>query len=238
MEKININNKLSDARDKFSSGEELLQEIKSILAQDEQRENLIRDEIRQGNTNADSNNFNLDLLNTDQIYHLTHLKKIATQYRLRFLDSRHFKEELPYEALLKTKKLQKEHQTTLKGFKILAPGKAFKLKNADDPLLFAPIGNGYFYLIHKWGNDLSIWRKIKMWPLRGIGHMAAFIFLISFIFVSLVPERFVNAELTTPKLLLFAFMIFQWFGGLTLFYMIKKGKNFSPSVWRSTYINA
>ena len=32
--------------------------------------------------------------------------------------------------------------------------KLFRLKNTDDPLLFVPLGNSYFYLVHKWGNDL------------------------------------------------------------------------------------
>ena len=48
----------------------------------------------------------------------------------------------------------------------MAPSKLFKLKNADDPLLFASLGSDYFYLIDKWGNDLSYFRKISMWPFK------------------------------------------------------------------------
>lgn len=238
MKKVDVKNKLEQLRDESISGDALLAQYKAILAADDNLEDQILYEIQNGNVGNDGNIFDVDILSADRIFTENQIKKICTIYRLRFLDSKYFKDNLPYEALLKTKELQKQHQTTLKGFKILAPGKAFKLKNADDPLLFAPMGKGYYYLIHKWGNDLNFWRKLKMWPLRGLEHMAVTVFLFSFIFVHLIPARFINAEMTTPKYLLFAFIIFQWFGGLVLFYFIKKGKNFSPNVWNSKYINA
>lgn len=238
MKKTNIKTKLSGVRDKFTSGEALLQEIKSVLKEDDRLEDHIRTEINRGSDSTNRNFFDFDLLEADRIFHENQIKEICKIYRLRFLDSKYFKDQLPYEAIIKVKQLQKQHQTTLKGFKILAPAKAFKLKNADDPLFFAPIGNGYYYLIHKWGNDLSFFRKLIVWPLRGIEYMAVFIFLLSLVFTALVPSRFINAEMTAPKFLLFSFMMAQWFGGLTLFFMIKKGKNFSPTVWKSTFINA
>lgn len=238
MKKTDIKLKLSRVRDKFTSGEDLLQEIKNILQEDQDLEDHIRAEIDRGKGNSNSNSFDLDKLEADRIFNEDQIKQICKIYRLRFLDSRYFKEELPYQAITKVKQLQKQHQTTLRGFKILAPAKAFKLKNADDPLFFAPIGNGYYYLIHKWGNDLSFFRKIMVWPLRGIENMGIFIFLMSMIFTALVPARFINAEMTAPKFLLFSFIMASWFGGLVLFFMFKKGKNFSPTVWNSSFINA
>src|SRR5699024_9523529 len=116
---------------------------------------------------------NLEVIEADRIFHLEQIKKICVVDRLRFLDSHYFKKELPIEALQKTKHIEKLHQTEFTGFKIMAPAKSFRLKNADDPLLFAPMGNGYYYLIHKWGNDLSPWRKLKAWPYKGIEYMVA-----------------------------------------------------------------
>lgn len=238
MKKTDLKVKLSQQRDKFTSGAELLQEIKTLLQEDGAQDRQILNEIEHGETLQNTNDFNFDLLETENIFHIDHIKRICIVYRLRFLESRFFKEDLPYEAISKIKQLQKEHQTTLQEFKILAPAKAFKLENADDPLLFAPIGNDYYYLIHKWGNDMSIFRKIKMWPLRGWGNMAAFILLLSLIFVALVPPRFTNGPLTPPKFLFFAFFMAQWFGGFMLYFMIKKCRNFSGAVWKSTFINA
>jgi len=57
----------------------------------------------------------------------------------RYLHPKYFKNEFPQEAINKIKALEKEHNITLSGFKIMAPSKLFKLENPDDPLLFAPI---------------------------------------------------------------------------------------------------
>ena len=99
-----------------------------------------------------TNNFEIGALETNRVYHIDDIKKICISYRLRFLNSQLFKADLPYEAIQNIKDLEKTHETSLSGFKIMAPSKLFKLANADDPLLFAPIENGYYYLIHKWGN--------------------------------------------------------------------------------------
>ena len=120
------------------------------------------------------NNFNPELLSTKNIYHINTIEKICVDYRLRFLDSNYFKGDVPYEAILKIKTLEKEHNIALSGFKIIAPSKLFRLKNADDPLLFAPIGNGYYYLIHKWGNDMSPFRKLAMWPFKTFENLLVF----------------------------------------------------------------
>lgn len=43
---------------------------------------------------------------------------------------------------------------------IMAPKKSFELQEKPkDPLFFYKINDEYYYLIHKWGNDLSIFRR-------------------------------------------------------------------------------
>ena len=101
------------------------------------------------------NNFDLNKLSKSRIYHIDHIKKVSIDYRLRFLDIKYFKNKLPIEALKQIKKLEKEHKTKLSEFKIMAPSVLFRLEKKDDPLLFVPLGNEYYYLIHKWGNDLK-----------------------------------------------------------------------------------
>lgn len=240
MGKINIKNKLRRERDKFTSGEKLLQNIETILAEDRARENKIYREITRGAGISVplTNDFILDLLDTDKIYHIDQIKEICILYRLRFLDSQYFKDDLPYEALWETKQLQRKHQTTLKGFKILAPAKAFRLKNADDPLLFVPIGNDYYYLIHKWGNDLHPLRKIIMWPMRNLECMVFFLLGLSILLTIIFPKQLFTKNLTGPEFFIIALFMFNWVGGIAIYYLFKKGKNFSPSVWRSHYFNA
>ena len=109
------------------------------------------------------NNFKIDKIDANRIYHIDQIKKICIDYRLRFLDANLFKGQFPIEAVEEIKVIEKTHQTELTSLKMMAPSKLFKLENADDPLLFAPMGNGYYFLIHQWGNDLHPLRKFLVW---------------------------------------------------------------------------
>ena len=82
-------------------------------------------------------------------------------------------------AFSEISKLESSHNTILSNFKIMAPSKLFRLKNTDDPLLFVPLGNNYFYLVHKWGNDLHPYRKLLMWPFKNLWNMICFLLLLS-----------------------------------------------------------
>src|SRR5690606_19848294 len=106
-----------------------------------------------------SNNFRIDLLDGKRIFHLADIEKTCINYRLRFLDAHLYKAAFPYETVVRIKELEKEHSINLQGFKLMAPASVFKLKNADDPLLFAPIGNDFYYLVHSWGKDRSEERR-------------------------------------------------------------------------------
>ena len=80
-------------------------------------------------TNADSINvFDFDQLETRKIFHLSQIKKVCIDYRLRFLDIKYFKGNLPKEAIEKITQLEKDHQTTLDGFKIMATSVLFTFK--------------------------------------------------------------------------------------------------------------
>ena len=60
----------------------------------------------------------------------------------------------------------------------MAPSVLFRLEKKDDPLLFVPLGNEYYYLIHKWGNDLHPFRKALMWPFKNIWNLLLSCFCI------------------------------------------------------------
>ncbi|CAN0604076.1 unnamed protein product, partial [Ectocarpus sp. 12 AP-2014] len=159
LPKTNIEQKLSSIKKKRILAEDIdLKQVYSILSNLDNELDRIEKNVIIGNGVA-NNKFNIDLLNSDKIYHTKEIKQICIDYRLRFLDTKYFKGTIPAEGLSKIKALEKEHDTEIKGFKIIAPSKLFKLEDKDDPLLFAPIGNGYYYLIHQWGNDLQPFRK-------------------------------------------------------------------------------
>jgi hypothetical protein len=121
--------------------------------------------------------------------------------------------------------------------KIVAPSKLFKLKNADDPLLFVPIGNEYYYLIHKWGNDLHPLRQLLMWPFKNIVTSILSILLLSSVLTSLMPLTLFRAEPNWSDFVLIFMFMFKSIAAGVIYYAFAAGKNFSRAIWDSTYYN-
>jgi len=184
------------------------------------------------------NNFDLDKLATANIFHIDNIKNTCIDYRLRFLDLKYFKNDLPQEAFDKIARLEAVHGTTLSGFKIMAPSKLFRLKNTDDPLLFVPIGNDYFYLIHQWGDDLNPFRKLFMWPFKNIWNLMVLIMGISWIATSLTPMAIFSKTTSWSTYWMVYFFMFKAIASIVLFYGFALGKNFNPAIWNSKYNKA
>lgn len=183
------------------------------------------------------NQFDFDQLETKRIFHRDTIKKICIDYRLRFLDLDYFKGDVPVEAIESIQALEKAHKTELQNMKIVAPSKLFKLKNADDPLLFVPIGNEYYYLIHKWGNDLHPLRQLLMWPFKNIVTSILSILLLSLVLTSLMPLTLFRAEPNWSDFVLIFMFIFKSIAAVVIYYAFAAGKNFSRAIWDSTYYN-
>ena len=189
-------------------------------------------------TKTERNQFVFELLESDKIFHIDQIKETCIDFRLRFLDSKYFKGTIPKSAVQQIKKLEESHNTKLKGFKIMAPSKLFKLEDKDDPLLFAPIGNGYYYLIHKWGNDLHPFRKVLVWPFKNIVNLAFFVFLISYLCALLIPEGLFSRSSGSSEFLIVFFFVFKSLAAVVVYYGFAMGKNFNPAIWNSKYFNA
>ena len=169
LERTNLQREMELLPRKEMKEQEVLEEVKKILKREENSEEEILRKIAEGSAEESiSNPLVFDLLQTEKIYHENQIKKICVDFRLRFLDTKFFKGDLPAEALSAVKEVEKKHGISLQGFKIVAPAKYFRLENADDPMLFAPLGNGYYYLLHKWGTDMHPLRKLLMWPLKNL----------------------------------------------------------------------
>jgi len=238
LPKTNLETKLQRIRDKRIPSEDILSEVKSIFQQNEIERTDISERLKAKN-HIGENTCNLQLLKAEKMYHISDIKKICVEYRLRFLDSNFFKKEIPEEAISKIRELEKEHKSTFVTFKIVAPAKLLKLENADDPLLFLPLGNDYFYLIHKWGNDLHPLRKWLMWPYKSFENLVAAVFAISILLTAITPMgAFTKGEATNQEYLLLFLFMFKAVGGIVLFYGFAKGKNFNNAIWNSKYYNA
>lgn len=184
------------------------------------------------------NSFDFDTLDTNRIYHIRHIKKVCIDYRLRFLDLRYFKPALPQEAIEAIEKLETLHNTRLEQLKIVAPSRLFKLEDKDDPLLFVPLGNDYFYLVHKWGNDLHPLRKLLVWPFKSLPNLMVLVFLISFLATFMIPSGLFSKQESTAEFWILYFFMFKMIASIVLFYGFALGKNFNPAIWDSKYFNA
>jgi len=237
IERTDIQKQLNKVRKRRISSEDILKEVQDIFTQNDKEREAISREISAKNADY-VNNLRLDLLEQDRIYSLEDIKTLCVDYRLRFLDSHFFKGDIPEEAISKTRDLEKEHDCTLKGFKVVAPSKLLKLENADDPLLFAPMGNGYFYLIHKWGRDLHPFRRLLMWPYKSFENLVFMIFLLSILLTAISPISMFTKDANTQEYLMLFLFIFKGVAGMVLFYGFAKGKNFNTAIWDSKYYNA
>ena len=184
------------------------------------------------------NNFDLNKLSKSRIYHIDHIKKVSIDYRLRFLDIKYFKNKLPIEALKQIKKLEKEHKTKLSEFKIMAPSVLFRLEKKDDPLLFVPLGNEYYYLIHKWGNDLHPFRKALMWPFKNIWNLLLAVLALSLVFTELTPLSLFTKNQNDSSYWMLLFFMFKAIASIVLYFGFALGKNFNPAIWDNRYNKA
>ena len=180
------------------------------------------------------NNFDFDLLDTSRIYHMRHIKKICIDFRLRFLDLKYFKPKLPAEAHEAIAALEDKHQTRLDNYKIIAPSKLFKLEDKDDPLLFVPMGNDYFYLVH----NLHPLRKLLVWPFRNIVNLSLLVLIISLLATFMVPSGLFSKNDSSAEFWIIFFFMFKSIAAVVIFYGFALGKNFNPAIWNSKYFNA
>ncbi|MGX1929079.1 hypothetical protein [Flagellimonas sp. 2504JD4-2] len=233
-DKTDIAEKLQQLKFRQQKEQELLEQVRVVLEKDAAHQSNILNALEE-TSSAALNDFDFDLLETRRIFHLNEIKQICIDYRLRFLDSRYFKAEIPQSAISEIKRLEKLHDTQLKGFKIMAPSKLFKLEDKDDPLLFAPIGNNYFYLVHKWGNDLHPMRKLLVWPFKSIVNLTLFVLLISYLVTLMVPDGLFSKNDSSAEFWIIFFFMFKCIASVVIFYGFALGKNFNPVIWNSKY---
>lgn len=239
LKRTNIEEKLIRQRKRNTELEErkILAEVQNILNADSDCRERIENTIN-GGQDTIINAFDFDLLETDRIYHIDQIKNICIDYRLRFLNSKYFKGEIPPEAISKIKGLERQHDIEVKGFRIIAPSKLFKLEDKDDPLLFAPIGNDYFYLVHKWGNDLHPLRKWLMWPFKGVVNLTLLTVVVSYLVTMMVPQGLFSKSNSSAEFWIIFFFMFKCIASVVIFYGFALGKNFNPAIWNSKYFNA
>lgn len=232
MRKVNLFEELLGERNKEISSDELKSIVKKIWSNHDSKKDQIR--ISLNKKNDDKNNqLKFDKMESKNIFHKDTIKKICVRYRLRFLDSNLFKGEYPKNITRIITDLESKHDTSLSNFKIMAPSKLFKIKSPDDPILFVPIGNDYFYLVHKWGKEFNKLRKLMVLPFKNIDNLTIFSILVS-VFFTLVGKLVMPSLTSSEVFILFLFLV-KGFIFIFFYMFFLTRRNFSESNWNSKY---
>ena len=240
FDSINLENELFKIRE-YNPQEELdsvLEAFKDLFRADWETERRISQTLQNGSLNQTI--LQTDKLNPNQIFELNDIRKLCLKYRLRFLPTRYFNSPFPTEAIDAVKRLEKELSSEISNFMIVAPSKLFKLEDANsDPLLFVPLSDTKFYLVHKWGNDLSWHRRLLAWPLKSFPNLAATISLFSIVVTTLLPGFILSAS---TRFFSFGRMFFLIWCLLTLSALVSYlwftlNQKFSEDAWNCKHFN-
>lgn len=209
---------------------DVLEEVQQILNEDLEKEAIISEKIQ--GKNYRKGQYDLTKFDPENIYTVDQIRKICIKYRLRFLDSKAFIGEIPAEAILKVKALEKELGHPVDGFKIVAPKKLFELEDKDsDPLLFLQLSDNTFYFIHKWGGELNRFRALLAAPLRSFMSMFWTLLGVALLFSLTIP---------TASIDVFFFLFVHSFiaiCGITCMIIFMIRENFSDAEWDSKFFS-
>lgn len=216
----------------------LIDSAHQILAQSEERDADVLHRLKHPDQ---SQTVSLTAADEERVFTQDQIRNICIRYRLRFLDSGHFKSEFPYEAISRIHAFEQQYDTRIGTFRIVAPDRMFDLENINkDPLLFAELADGRYYLIHKWGEDLRWHRRLLAWPLQRFSNYFIAMWAVCFLGSFLLPTQLLhvfNVESEIYLRIWFMIHLFIGLAGVSLWLAFSYDKRFSDMQWDSKYYN-
>ncbi len=230
-----IQQQLSRFREKQKDkGDNLVLEAQRILQQDLFTEKKILSNLGQYNRSFET--LDEESLDDNLIFSPAEIKKVCIHFRLKFLESKHYKPEISYEAVLRIKGLNNQFAKKIKEFKIMAPAESFTQKeNAEESVLFAGTNYGNYYLIHRWGNALPWHRQLRYWHMRYFENLFFSVIAFTLLVALSLPIGFITLDNKAEywsgyrAAAFFHLLIFNM--GVTAYTTFAFAKNFSSTVW-------
>lgn len=209
--------------------------VSELLTIEKQQRDLI-EEVQSLIASEKNNFYQLIQDDPDKILSESSVKAICLKYRLRFLEEKYFKNEIPKSALNKVRSLEKKYQLEFDELKLIAPSELFELEERDkDPILLASLGDGRYVFIEKWGGEFHRLRSMLSWPLRSVGTMLMTVTLAAFALTGLfVP--FVDG-MSIPVFIIAFFAIWMAFIGMAIYLVFAFRVNPSSMNWNSKFID-
>ncbi|PBQ32291.1 hypothetical protein CNR22_11080 [Sphingobacteriaceae bacterium] len=175
-------------------------------------------------------------LDRSKIWSLQEIKEMATLYRLKFLESRYYKPEIPFEVTARLQNINEEFKKEIKDFYILSVPESFKKANSDNKTLVLLRTNyDNYYVMHSWGKELAKSRKLLYWPLRRFETLIITILIATLIIDLSLPTRLITLDHKAVywsgyrAAAFFHLLIFN--SGVTVYFTFAFARNFSSTVW-------
>ncbi len=211
----------------------LMDEVHQWLEEEQKHDDILRAVVL---SSRKERPIHIEGIDPQRIFSTDSIRSMCIKYRLRFLDAGLFKGEIPLQALHSIRQLEQKASEPITSFKIMAPASRFKLCDSEvDPLLFVPVGADRYYLVHKWGNDLSPWRMVTGWPSRAPLNLIVTVTLFAALIALLMPGQLLGAWgvhrflfLVWCTMVCYSFTVFGWFAFFG---------QFSTHSWNSRFFN-
>ena len=213
----------------------LLEEAYSILKGDFSTNNKL--DLNTASLNSDSLVISEKKLNSENIYSEKDIKNCCVKYTLRFLNSKIYKSELPYDVYIKRSAFEIEIGKSI-DFKILTEASNFTSPYPNtQQLLFADIGNGEYYFICQWGREYSSYRKIASLRYRNIEYLFIYILFLAVVFTIITPTTFITTKPNIDYFSMIRMAYFFWcvvfISSIFTYYVIGIRKGLNNTQWDS-----
>lgn len=240
FEKVNLTRALIDecSVQKENRENQVLSQFKSFFEAEWENDRRVLRTINNGATS--SNLPSSDNLSEERIFDLKSIQNLCIKYRLRFLSTKQFKGHMPPSAISSVKETERIVGHNIDAFMIAAPSKLFKLEDSNkDPLLFAPLNDGRFYLLDQWGDDLAWHRKIVNWPIKSPITLLITLLSISGFLAMLIPSSLLSSTgdyMSFMRLIAFGWNVI-FLLGITSYLWFTSHAKFSIHAWNSKTFN-
>lgn len=124
----------------------------------------------------------------ERVFQVNDIKELCCKYGLRFLPAYLFNGEMDKDLPNKIRKFELDYNMSIHrgNSYIVAPASSFKLQERPkDPLFFTKLSDDYYYLLHKWGNDISALRLISNFFIKNMNRFMSLLIIFSLIITSM-----------------------------------------------------
>jgi hypothetical protein len=175
-------------------------------------------------------------VDSELIFDIESIKKTAINLRLKFLDSKFYKTEIPQDVLFEIKRLNKLYNKELKHFKVLSLPESFSSKAIEgNSILFCKTNHNNYFRIYEWGKPIRAQRKVWAWPLKSLETLSISIIIFTLIIDLILPTNLITLDREAQYWCGYRagtfFHLLIFFSGFTAYAVITFAKNFSTNLW-------